>query len=161
MLLSRIWIWKALDLLINQDPPTKDFSGFRQTERENLAQEEREKESPFSPIARAWLRCVQRGGQMLLSFQTDFLLFFHFLPPLFFGGVPMLHGLQRCCYLEVPSSQEKWFFKQFWEPQQKLRKVHLSRAVHVRKIIGEKKLSDIRTWLNYFWTWGEPQMCSF
>ena len=86
ILLTRIWIWNALDLLINQHPPTKDISGFRQTGRENLAQKQREKENHFSPTTtRPWLRCVQCWWQMLLSFQTDFLLFFSSSTHLFWG----------------------------------------------------------------------------
>lgn len=102
------------------------------------------KEDTFSPTTRTWLRCAQCWWQTLLSFQTDFLSFFHFSPLTFSGEVPALYGLQRCCYLEAPRSQEEWFCKSIsGKPWWKLRKVHLSWAVHVRKIIGEKKLSEI------------------
>lgn len=102
------------------------------------------REDTSSPTTRAWLRCAQCWWQMLLSLQTDFSLLFSLPPPTFFGKVPMLRGWQRCCYLEVPGSQEKWFCANISrKPWWKLRKVHLSWAVHVRKITWEKKLSEI------------------
>lgn len=106
-LLSRMWIWNALDQG-NQDPPSKAIRGCRQTGREILAQER--KKNPSCPTTRAWLRCAQCWWQMLLSSQIDFFLFITSSPHIF-EDMPMLCGLQRCCYLEVPSSQEKWICK--------------------------------------------------
>lgn len=105
-LLNRIWIWSALDLLINQDVSTKDISGFKQTGRENVVQGKREK--------RTWPRCAQCWWQMLLSFQTDFLLFFHFLP------CPCCHLFGRganAIWLtkEYPVAKKSDFVKHFWE----------------------------------------------
>lgn len=133
---SRIWVWNALGLPINQDPPTKEFSGFRQTGRANLAQEEREKKTlSLPPQGHGW-DVHNVDDRCCYLFRQNFSYFFTSSPHLF-GEVPMLHGLQRCCHLEVPSSQEQWFCETL------LGSEHLNWAVHARKIIGEKTLSEI------------------
>lgn len=107
--LNRIWIWSALDLLINQDVSTKDISAFKQTGRESVVQGKREKRTLPSHHKSMAKVCTMLVTDAVI-FSDRFSLIFSF-PPL--SLLPSFW--ERCqCYMayeEVSSSQEKWFCK--------------------------------------------------